>query len=93
MTSLARKERINFRLPLHGKIAALVLILSEISVTMVAPVTVAISSSSITLATLARRAFTATLSSSHPAVTWDVNGAAGGNLTAGLIFRNRSASF
>src|SRR5579884_2969875 len=49
-------------------------------------VSVSISPSTVTLATLATQQFTATVSgNANTAVTWEVNGVSGGNSTAGLI--------
>jgi hypothetical protein len=51
-----------------------------------AQVSVTISPTTATLATLANQAFTATVSGSiNTAVTWQVNGLSGGNSTAGLV--------
>jgi len=84
MTTLAARKRIG--LHCRAKIAVLMLILSGFCEAVIAQVSVTISPSSITLATLATEAFTARVSgSSNKAVTWQVNGVAGGNLSAGLI--------
>src|SRR2546430_16404817 len=49
-------------------------------------VSVAISPTTVTLATLATQAFTATVSgSTNTAVTWQVNGVSGGNSAVGLV--------
>jgi hypothetical protein len=68
------------------KVAALVLVLAGLSTGVKAQVSVTISPSSVSLATLATKAFTATVSgTSNMAVTWQVNGIEGGNSSAGLI--------
>jgi Protein of unknown function (DUF1565) len=66
--------------------AIVILLCGALAEIAVAQVSVTISPSSVTLATLATQAFTATVSgSSNTAVTWEVNSVAGGNSTAGLI--------
>lgn len=67
--------------------AAIVILLGcGLTGTALAQVSVTISPSSITLATLATQAFTATVTgSTNTGVTWEVNGVSGGNSTAGLI--------
>jgi len=80
---LAKTGFICMRLAL---VAIVILLFNGLVVTSAAQVSVSISPSSATLATLATQAFTATVSgSSNTAVTWEVNGVAGGNSTAGLI--------
>jgi hypothetical protein len=69
---------------------ALVFVLAVLSTCLTtqlsAQVSVSISPSLATMATLATQSFTATVSgSSNTAVTWQVNGTSGGNSTAGLV--------
>jgi hypothetical protein len=69
---------------------ALVFVLAVLSTCLTtqlsAQVSVSISPSLATMATLATQSFTATVSgSSNTAVTWQVNGISGGNSTAGLV--------
>jgi hypothetical protein len=69
---------------------ALVFVLAVLSTCLAtqlsAQVSVSISPSLATMATLATQSFTATVSgSSNTAVTWQVNGTSGGNSTAGLV--------
>ena len=64
----------------------LILLVSGFSHAVSAQVSVSISPSLVTLATLATQQFTATVSgTTNTAVTWEVNGVAGGNSTAGLV--------
>ena len=69
---------------------AVVFVLAVLSTSLTtqlsAQVSVSLSPSLATMATLATQSFTATVSgSSNTAVTWQVNGVSGGNLSAGLI--------
>ena len=74
---------INSRYKLWFQLPAVTVLLA---VSALAQVSVSISPSAITLATLATQSFTATVTgSTNSAVTWQVNGTAGGNATAGLI--------
>lgn len=70
-----------------GSLNVLLVILSTCLVSeLSAQVTVSISPSLVTLATLATQPFTATVTgSSNTAVTWQVSGVSGGNSTSGLI--------
>jgi Protein of unknown function (DUF1565) len=64
----------------------LILLVSVFSQPVLAQVSVSISPSLVTLATLATQQFTATVSgTTNTAVSWQVNGAAGGNSTVGVI--------
>jgi hypothetical protein len=66
--------------------AIVILLFNGCAGTAAAQVSVTISPSSVTLATLATQAFTATVSgNSNTAVTWEVNGVSGGSSSAGLI--------
>jgi hypothetical protein len=68
------------------QVAALILLASGFCGTALAQVSVTISPASVTLATLATQQFTATVSgTTNTAVSWQVNGVAGGSSTAGLI--------
>jgi hypothetical protein len=67
-------------------VAAVLLLSASLSVPLRAQVSVTISPSSISLATLAAQSFTATVTgSSNTAVIWQVSGISGGNSTSGLI--------
>ena len=67
-------------------VTILVLLVLALPALLSAQVSVTISPSTVTMATLATQSFTATVTgSTNTAVTWEVNGVAGGNLTAGLI--------
>ena len=78
--------RIGFRWMRLGQMAIVILLFNGFAASMVAQVSITISPSSVTLATLATQAFTATVSgTTNTAVTWQVNGVVGGNSTAGLI--------
>ncbi len=69
-----------------GRIAILVGFISFVSLCLSAQVSVTISPSTVTLATLATQPFTATVSgSSNTAVTWQVNGVSGGSSGNGLV--------
>jgi hypothetical protein len=72
---------------MHLAQAAIVtLLFNGLAETALAQVSVTISPSSVTLATLATQAFTATVSgNANTGVTWQVNGVSGGNPTAGFI--------
>lgn len=64
----------------------LVLLVVAVSNQMLAQVRVTISPSTVTMATLATQSFTASVTgSTNTAVTWQVNGVAGGNPTNGLV--------
>jgi len=66
--------------------AVLALLVSGFSQRVLAQVTVSISPSLVTLATLATQQFTATVSgTTNTAVNWQVNGVTGGNSTVGVI--------
>jgi hypothetical protein len=70
-------------------LALLILVVAGFSRCLVAQVTVTVSPTLITLATLATQQFTATVTgTTNTAVTWEVNGVAGGNSAAGLISTN-----
>jgi uncharacterized protein DUF1565 len=72
-----------------GRIYVVMLLLCvvlSLSASLIAQVSVTISPSTVTLATLATQSFTATVSgSTNTAVTWQVNGISGGNSTNGLV--------
>jgi Protein of unknown function (DUF1565) len=69
-----------------AQFAIVILLFNGLAETAFAQVSVTISPSSITLATLATQAFTATVSgNANTGVSWQVNGVSGGNSTAGLI--------
>jgi hypothetical protein len=72
---------------MHLAQAAIVtLLFNGLAETALAQVSVTISPSSVTLATLVTQAFTATVSgNANTGVTWQVNGVSGGNPTAGFI--------
>jgi hypothetical protein len=75
--------------PFLFHIAVVILIVAAFSQHSAAQVSVTISPTLVTLATLATQQFTATVSgTTNTAVTWEVNGVAGGNSTAGLISTN-----
>jgi hypothetical protein len=84
-------HRLSFRVelsPHYGyiRIPLIFLVIACFAVSLSAQVSVTISSSSITLGTLATQAFTATVSgSTNTAVTWQVNGVNGGTSSNGLI--------
>src|SRR5215471_4367086 len=66
--------------------AVLILLVGGFSQALRAQVSVSISPSLVTLATLATQPFTATVSgTTNTAVSWQVNGVAGGNSTVGVI--------
>jgi hypothetical protein len=68
------------------KLGLLVSLVAAFSSLLTAQVSVSISPSLITIATLATQSFTATVSgATNTAVTWQVNGAAGGSSTNGLV--------
>ena len=68
------------------QIALAVLILAGLATPSIAQVSVTISPSVITLATMATQSFTATVSgSTNTAVTWQVNGVNGGSSTNGQV--------
>src|SRR5690242_384547 len=67
-------------------IALAVLIVAGLATPSIAQVSVTISPSVITLATMATQSFTATVSgSTNTAVTWQVNGISGGSSTNGQV--------
>jgi len=67
-------------------VTLLVGVIAVLSPSLSAQVSITISPSTITLATLATQAFTATVTgSANPAVTWQVNGVSGGTSANGLI--------
>ena len=67
-------------------VTLLICVVLSLSASLIAQVSVTISPSTVTLATLATQSFTATVSgSTNTAVTWQVNGISGGNSTNGLI--------
>src|SRR5260370_29865188 len=71
------------------QIALLILAVAAFSQRPAAQVSVTISPTLVTLATLATQQFKATVSgTANTAVTWEVNGVAGGNSSAGLISTN-----
>jgi hypothetical protein len=85
--SLAKTSSIAPKWPV--RMALFILLVGGLSETVLAQVSVTISPTLVTLATLATQQFTATVTgSTNTAVTWEVNGAAGGNSTAGLISTN-----
>ena len=70
-------------------LALLILVVAGFSQCLVAQVTVTVSPTLVTLATLATQQFTATVTgTTNTAVTWEVSGVAGGNSAAGLISTN-----
>jgi Protein of unknown function (DUF1565) len=70
----------------HVSAAAVAIFLVALSTSVVGQVSVTISPSAVTMATLATLPFTATVTgSSNTAVTWQVNGVSGGNSTNGLV--------
>ena len=70
-------------------LSILILLAGGVSQTLHAQVSVTISPALVTLATLATQQFTATVTgTTNSAVTWQVNGAAGGSSTAGLVSTN-----
>jgi hypothetical protein len=77
--------------PVHGKVSplavvALIVLTTGTVTSAAAQVSVSISPSLVTLATLAAQPFTATVTgSANTAVTWQVNGVSGGNSTNGLV--------
>jgi len=71
------------------QIALLILVVAAFSQRPAAQVSVTISPTLVTLATLATQQFKATVSgTANTDVTWEVNGVAGGNSSAGLISTN-----
>ena len=68
------------------KLGLLLLTIAALITPLAAQVSVAISPSLITIATLATQSFTATVTgSTNTAVTWQVNGVSGGNSANGLV--------
>ena len=68
------------------RIALLITLITGLDLQLTAQVTVSISPTLLTTATFATQSFTATVTgSTNTAVTWQVNGASGGNATNGLI--------
>src|SRR5215472_14256675 len=68
------------------RIAVLVSLLTLVSFSLSAQVSVTISPNTVTTATLGTQSFTATVTgSSNTAVTWQVNGVSGGSSTNGLL--------
>jgi hypothetical protein len=66
--------------------ALLICVALSLPASLIAQVSVTISPSTVTMATLATQSFTATVSgSTNTAVTWEVNGISGGNSTNGLL--------
>jgi hypothetical protein len=85
----AKKSRIGSRWIVPAEMAVLILLVGSFSETVLAQVNVTISPTLVTLATLATQQFTATVTgTTNTAVTWQVNGVAGGNSAAGLISTN-----
>lgn len=69
-----------------NRICLLVSLVAVLPACLRAQVSISISPSLVTMATLATQSFTATVTgSTNTAVTWEVNGVAGGNSTAGLV--------
>jgi hypothetical protein len=76
----------NLRFGQYASAAAVVIFLAALSTFALGQVSVTISPSVVTMATLATGSFTATVAgSSNSAVTWQVNGVSGGNSTSGLV--------
>ena len=68
------------------RVTVLALLAAGLSAPLAAQVSVTISPSLVTMATMATQSFTATVTgSSNTAVTWQVNGVTGGNSTNGLL--------
>lgn len=85
-SNLGKKSGIDSKWIILGQIAVLFFLFANFSEPVVAQVSVTISPTSVTLATLATQQFTATVSgSTNTAVTWEVSGVVGGNSSAGLI--------
>lgn len=85
--NLARFEKLNrCRQRFAAQVAILVCLVAGLSAHAPAQVSVTISPSLITMATLATQPFTATVTgSSNTAVTWQVNGVSGGTSTNGVV--------
>ncbi len=68
------------------RVTVLALLAAGLSATLAAQVSVTISPSLVTMATMATQSFTATVTgSTNTAVTWQVNGVTGGSSTNGLL--------
>src|SRR5713226_2248934 len=83
----AQRSRIaSRRWTVPAQMAVLLLLAGGFSQLVLAQVSVTISPTLVTLATLATQQFTATVTgTTNTAVTWQVNGVAGGNSTVGLV--------
>jgi len=85
--NLARFEKLNhYQQRFAAQVAILVWLVAGLSAHAPAQVSVTISPSLVTMATLATQPFTATVTgSSNTAVTWQVNGVSGGTSTNGVV--------
>jgi len=86
-SQVAQSTKLGFaRLICASRVALLVLLVAGLSAGLAAQVSVTISPSVVTMATMATQSFTATVTgSSNTAVTWQVNGVSGGSSTNGLV--------